>query len=480
MKDSLSKQIIIAVLVSQLLLAIGLTLAIVLYSRIQLLAGFDIMLEGRADSVLAVIHDSEDASQTLILDHQRLNLPTSDLLEVWDENGGLIWRSKNWQAAPAALIASTSPTFSLTTGQLSYRGIVVHKATIFDEEDNRPGLLRKVTIVYASSTRELDRRIFKIGLFAAGSSLLLLFFAGLFAAQGVNRGLAPMQELATEAARVSVHNWSFNPPKAARMKRELAPLVDALEATLAGLQRAFNREREFMADAAHELKTAVAILKSSLQLLSCRQWSSEEYKKGLDRSLGDCDRLEALACSALTLARAEQRADEGRAEDLQWIDLVNSCEQSVADLQSLAQTRGVRLRCITKDGAIVKADFVDLQTIWVNLLQNAIQHSPEGSTVSVNVATSERGAASVVVEDSGTGIPPEQLPHVFERFRRGDLSRSRATGGFGLGLSICKAIVEAYGGHIQVESPNGVGTRVSVSLPAMASEPSEKVHVSQT
>jgi signal transduction histidine kinase len=376
------------------------------------------------------------------------------------------------------LIASTSPAFGLTTGRLSYRGIVVHRAAILDEEDNRPGVLRKVTIVYASSTRELDRRIFKIGLFAAGSSLLLLFFAGLFAAQGVNRGLAPMQELAKEAARVSVHDWSFNPPKAARKKRELAPLVDALEATLARLQRAFNREREFMADAAHELKTAVAILKSSLQLLSCRQWSREEYKKGLDRSLGDCDRLEALACSALTLARAEQRADEGRAEDLQWIDLVNSCEQSVADLQSLAQTRGIRLRCIAKDGAIVKADFVDLQTVWVNLLQNAIQHSPKGSTVSLKVATSEHDAVSVVVEDSGTGIPAEQLPHVFERFRRGDPSRSRATGGFGLGLSICKAIVETYGGHIQITSPNGAGTRVSVSLPAMASAPSEKSPVS--
>jgi len=472
MKDSLRKQIITAVLVSQLLLAMGLTLAIVLYSRVQLLAGFDIMLEGRTDSVLAAINDSEDASQTLILDHQRLNLPASDLLEVWDEKGGLIWRSKNWQGAPAPLIASTSPTFGLTRGQLSYRGIVAHKAAIFDEEDNRPGPLRNVTIVYASSTRELDRRIFKIGLFAAGSSLLLLFFAGLFAAHGVTKGLSPMQELATEAARVSVDNWSFNPPEAARKKRELAPLVNALEATLAGLQRAFNREREFMADAAHELKTAVAILKSSLQLLICQSRSSEDYKKGLVRSLEDCDRLEALACSTLTLARAEQRSDQGQSEDLEWIDLVNSCEQSVADLQSLAQARGVGLRCIANDDAIAKADFADLQTVWVNLLQNAIQHSPEGSTVTVRVATSENDTASVVVEDSGTGIPPEELPYVFERFRRGDPSRSRATGGFGLGLSICKAIVEAYGGHIQIASSNGAGTRVSVSLPTLAPAPS--------
>jgi signal transduction histidine kinase len=473
MKDSLRKQIITAVLVSQLLLAMGLTLAIVLYGRAQLLAGFDIMLEGRAASVLAAIHDSEDATQSLVLDHKGLNLPSDDLLEVREENGDLIWRSKNWQGPPASVIASAASTFGLSTGQSAYRGIVAHKTVIIDEEDNRPGLPRKVTVVYASSTRELDRRIFKIGLFAAGSSLLFLLGAGLFAAHRVTKGLLPMQELATEAARVSAHDWNFNPPEAARRKRELAPLVDALEATLGGLQRAFNREREFMADAAHELKTAVAILKSSLQLLVCQSLSIDEYKKGLGRSLEDCDRLEALACSTLTLARAEQRTDAGQADNLQPIDLVNSCEQSIADVQSLAHARGVRLRCAANDEAMVKADFADLQTVWVNLLQNAIQHSPEGSIVSVKVDGSDHDTACVVVEDSGTGIPPEELPHVFERFRRGDPSRSRTTGGFGLGLSICKAIVETYGGHIHITSPSGSGTRVSVSLPAMAPAPSE-------
>src|SRR6202040_1761599 len=109
---------------------------------------------------------------------------------------------------------------------------------------------------------------------------------------------------------------------------------------------------------------------------------------------------------------------------LQWVDLVGSCEQSIADVRSLAQARGVGLRCIANAEAMVKDDFADLQTVWVNLLQNAIQHSPEGSTVTMKVAASGNYAVSVVVEDSGTGIPPEQISHVFERFRRGDPSRS--------------------------------------------------------
>jgi signal transduction histidine kinase len=468
MTDSIRKQIIIAVFVSQLVLAIGLTSTIVLYSRAQLLSAFNIMMEGRANSVLAVIHDSEDEGNALILDRERLNIPADDLLEAWDEKGNLIWRSGNWRGAPPAVLLSNSPTFELTNGQTAYRGIVMRKATIFDEEDNSPGPLRTVTIVYACSTRELDRRIFKIGFFATSASVVLLLLSGWFAAYGVSRGLSPVRELAKEAARVSVRNWSFSPPEAARKKIELAPLVDALEATLAGLQRAFNRERESTADAAHELKTAVAILKSSLQLLLCQPRSCEEYRSGLEHSLEDCDRLEALVCGTLSLAHAEQWADNGRLEDLQWVDLANSCQQAVADLQSLAEARGVELRCVADDEHFVKADEVDLHTVWVNLLQNAIQHSPRGSTVSIRLTGSDKNTALVTVDDSGTGIPPEHLPYVFERFRRGDPSRSRATGGFGLGLSICKAIVQAYGGNIQIACPNGAGTRVSVSLPAVA------------
>jgi signal transduction histidine kinase len=474
MKDSLRKQIITVVLISQLLLAIGLTVAIVLYSRVQLLSSFNIMLEGRADSVLAVIHDAEDETQTLILDRERLSTPNSDLLEVWDENGSLIWRSPNWSGAPAAVTAGNSPTFELAQGRFSYRGIVVRKATIFDEEDNQPAPLRKVTIIYASSTRELDRRIFMIGLFASTASLLLLCLAGLFAAYGVSRGLSPMQELAKAAANVSIRNWSFSPPQEARTKRELAPLVNALEATLAGLQRAFDRERESTADAAHELKTAVAILKSSLQLLSCQRRSIEDYKKGLDHALEDCDRLEALVCGTLSLARARQWAEEGKSDDMQYVDIVNSCEQSVAYLQALAQSRGVKLQCLASDESVVRADPVNLQTVWVNLLQNAIQHSPSGSIVTVRVSPSGPATASIVIEDSGTGIPTEHLPYVFERFRRGDPSRSRATGGFGLGLSICKAIVQAYDGHIDIESADGAGTRVLVSFPALRRIPSSE------
>jgi signal transduction histidine kinase len=461
-------------LVSQLLLALGLTLAIVLYSRAQLLAGFDTMLEGRANSVLAAIHETDDESGKLFLDRQRLNLPGTDIFEVRDQNNRRIWRSDNWQGPPAAVMASASLRFKFNTGKVLYRGIVMREVPTFEAEDEGASAIKKVTIVYASSTQGVNQRILKIGAFAAGSSLVLLKFAGFFASYSINRGLSPMNELAMEAARVSVRHWTFDPPTNARNTPELTPLIDALELTLAGLRRAFNREREFIADAAHELKTAVAILKSSLQLTACQPHTNGGSLKGLERSLKGCSRLEALVCDTLNLARAEHLADEGHLDDLPCVDLLNTCRQSVAELEPVAEARGIRLRFKSNVEAKIKADPTDLQIIWVNLLQNAIQHSREGSTVYLQVTASDKTTASVAVEDEGEGIPSEQLPHIFERFYRADASRSRTTGGFGLGLSICKAIVSAYGGDIRIASPNGAGTRVCVSLPAIVSANSEK------
>jgi signal transduction histidine kinase len=110
------------------------------------------------------------------------------------------------------------------------------------------------------------------------------------------------------------------------------------------------------------------------------------------------------------------------------------------------------------------ADSGDLELVWINLLENAIQYSPAGTAVNIQLSTDGEDA-SVLVSDSGRGIPEAELPHIFERFRRGDPSRARATGGFGLGLAIAKSIVEAYKGTIQVESKLGEGTTFIVRLP---------------
>src|SRR5205085_4385555 len=114
---------------------------------------------------------------------------------------------------------------------------------------------------------------------------------------------------------------------------------------------------------------------------------------------------------------------------------------------------------------ITRADPEDLELVWVNLLENAVRYSPQGSVIQMALSANCGDRAKVVVTDQGTGIPQEELTHIFERFHRVDLSRNRETGGFGLGLAIAKALIEAYGGTIVAESELGRGTRMIVELP---------------
>jgi signal transduction histidine kinase len=297
-----------------------------------------------------------------------------------------------------------------------------------------------------------------------GASLLLLALTGLLAAWAIRRGLWPLRDLAGEAAGISVKNWNFRPPQAALDAPELAPLAQAIETVLGKLELAFVQQREFLADAAHELKTSVAILKSTFQSLLQKPRSPHEYRAGLLDLMGDVDRLEELLNRMLRLARAEQQAADGGPQTLDVADLASTCEMAVARIKALAAARGVEVQMSNEGGGEVHADGDDLELVWVNLLENAIQHSPPASVVRLQFQR-EGDSACVKVQDWGTGIAPEDLPYIFERFRRGDRSRSRETGGFGLGLAIAKAIVETYGGSIRAESKLHEGTCVWVRLP---------------
>jgi signal transduction histidine kinase len=287
----------------------------------------------------------------------------------------------------------------------------------------------------------------------------------LLALWGIRRGLSPLQNLAQQAALISTQNWQLHLPAAAQDLSELRPLTQSMSDMLERLQRAFVEQREFMGNAAHELKTPVAVLKSTLQSLLHRPRTSEEYRAGLERSLEDLDRLEQLLQWMLRLARAEQWAHGALRRDLEVIDLNVTCEEAVERIGNLAQARQTSIRLSTDGPVPLRADPDDLHLVWMNLLENAVRYSPEGTSVEVNVARKDGGRALVSFQDHGAGIAPADLPHVFERFYRGDPSRTRATGGFGLGLAIAKALVEAYGGTIKAESAPGKGTLMTVELP---------------
>jgi heavy metal sensor kinase len=467
--NSIKARLIAIVVLSQTLLAAGLLLTGVFYTRQRLLSTLDAGMQGRAMSVAALVRYAEDASGNVYFDNSLMPASVDpqhpDIFAVWTERSGLLTRSSNW---PVGLeIAPTGrERWPFKWAHVHYRGLRVSHVPVLDREEGKAFQPQTLTIVYASPTHELEERVREAGVYIALWSLLLLGATVLLALWGIRRGLLPLQELAAQASLISSHNWELRPSEDARQIKELRPLTQSMTRMLARLQHAFDQQRQFLGNAAHELKTPVAVLKSTMQSLLQRPRAAEEYRAGLEHSLEDLERLEQLLQWMLRLARAEQWAYGALRRDLQVIDITATCEEAVERVRQLAESRKTIVR-LSKNGPVpMRADPEDLQLVWINLLENAVRYSPEGGSVEVAITRENGGSAKIIFEDHGAGIAPADLPYIFERFYRGDPSRNRATGGFGLGLAIAKALVEAYGGTIAAESTPGKGTRMMVDLHA--------------
>ena len=467
---SLAGRIIASVIICQLVLTAALSTVAVLYARRELGRGFDAALTGWAANTLAAVRYKETQVLDLLFDPSLIPPSSSarhpDLFEIRKSNGELLARS----GGPLPVELEEGTTFAnFVLNGVPYRAIVLRQVPVLDREENisEP---QRVTVIYAASRVALHEQLVELGISIAGVGILLLLIVSAVGAWAVRRGLEPLRELAGRAGAISVFNWEFRPPATASMAKELAPLTGAIETVLDRLQESFRQQRDFTSDAAHELKTSVAIVKSTLQTLLQRPRPEQEYRAGLESMLEDCGRLEDLLGRLLRLARIEQWAENGMNRKLGITEVTSTCEAAISRIQALADARNIQIELIAPQEVHLQADPEDLEVIWVNLLENAVQYSPAGSKVAIRVEPNGGGTACVAVQDSGPGIPAEQLPHVFQRFYRGDPSRSRSTGGFGLGLAICEAMVTAYGGQIQAANRDGQGTEMRVQLPIKADE----------
>lgn len=463
-KNSIAFRLIAAVLLVEVASA---ALVIVLawgYERHSHFRSFDVMLRGRADSVLGAVQDAEDVGDNVMLDLADLHVPPEDVYEVWDGRGQLLGRSANWNGS-AGIRAPDHNGFSpIKLRDRGYRLLFMRGTRIVDPGEPGGGHLRYVTILYAAPTERVWQAIYIAVEFYAAGMLLLVLITGPLIAWVLHRGLEPLRQLAAMAGRVSADSWEFTPPASARETAELAPLTSALENALQRLERSFMQQRTFVSDAAHELKTSVAVVKSSLQLVGMRPRTPAEYQAGNDRALADTARLEDLVAKMLTMARVESSATNTACDS--QCDLTQCVAETVAELESFAAVRKVELkvRDLTPDACTIPLSGEDCKLIVSNLVMNAIQHSPERALVELAVLVRDN-AVEFTIQDHGDGIDPAALPHVFERFYRGDPSRARATGGAGLGLAICKAAVENAGGSIMLSSNPGNGTIATVRLP---------------
>ena len=465
-RRSLSRRLISSVLLVELIFAVAVIALAAAYERHAHLHSLDIMLQGRADSLLGAVQDAEDPADNVMLDRTGLQLPSEDVYEVRDSNGRLLGRSANWQGPDPHDVATGQDRIYLTrVNGRHYRVLTLHGLRVVDPGDKGGGTPRHILVIYGAPTRYVWHQVRNAIIFFSLSNLVLLIVTGVLMAWLLHRGLTPMRQLASEAEKISIHRWSFQAPESAVETRELAPLASALTAAMQRLESSFSQQRRFVGDAAHELKTAVAVVKSSLQLLNMRQRTTDEYEAGVEVSLADCERMEEIVARMLTLARAEHPTPAQHAAGT--VDLAVAVVASAQQFQSMAELRSVTIALLTSGPAFVGLPIEECSLLCSNLLLNALQHSPRDTEVNV-LLHAEGEMVELRIEDSGDGIEPALLPHVFERFSRGDPSRSRNTGGTGLGLAICKAIVDKAGGTIVLHSEVGQGTTAVVRLPRAA------------
>ena len=329
-------------------------------------------------------------------------------------------------------------------------------------------------------TESTLHRLLMVELLVTGGAVLLALAAGYWL---VRLGLKPLRDMETTAESIAAGNLTERVPgenektEVGRLARTLNVMLTRIEAAfgarVASEQRLLEsdaRLRRFVADASHELRTPIAAVSAYAELFGL---GASEQKEDLERLMrgivAETGRMEHLVADLLLLARL----DEGRPLEAKPVDVVALCAEAVQTARTVGPAWPVRFTA-TRPVEVV-GDATGLRQVIDNLLGNVRAHTPEGTATEVLVAVGEPdgvggdgGPSGVVIEvaDTGPGMSPDQVAHVFERFYRSDPSRSRLHGGAGLGLSIVSAIVAAHGGTVAARSAEGEGTTFTLRLPA--------------
>lgn len=390
-----------------------------------------------------------------------LPVPGQVILQVFDSSGHL-----------RGATPDSGDTLLLTAAQLRQgRTSALSITTTLENEPERvvaepfrahPGWVA----VAATSLGTIDRAVSDVesGLVIAG--IVVLLIAGL-GSYGLGRAaLSPVERLRREVAALSDTGRGAT-VAVPRTNDEIAALAQTMNELLARLHNALDRQRAFVADAAHELRTPFAVLQGELELASRPGRDPEELTAALERASQEAARLTRLANDLLLLARSDEEQIEVHAEPMALRPLLLESARAFA---GKAEEAGVTFRVEASDELVALLDSDRMRQAVDNLLHNASRFAPVGSEIVM--AASARGHDLVIeVSDSGPGFPPEFLPHAFERFSRPDSGRARAGGGTGLGLSIVQAIATAHGGKALARNRAEGGASVALELPGAVTAP---------
>lgn len=296
-----------------------------------------------------------------------------------------------------------------------------------------------------------------------GVTVATVALSGLVGYWLASRALRPMTQMVEELEAITDGRSLHRRLAVSADMDEVGRLATTLNAMLARLEESFAVLRRFTADASHELKTPLTVLRAGVERALTNPDTSQDILEVLEETLLEINRTSELVDALLTLARA----DEGRAPlHLERLDLSELLEDIEETAGILAEPEGVSLNVTRPEGPLeILADRSRIRQMLLNLTENAVKYTPRGGNVTIRLENQDHHAA-ITVSDTGIGIAPGDLPHVFDRFWRADTARTRTyRGGAGLGLAISKWIVEAHGGTITVGSRPGRGTSFRIRLP---------------
>jgi heavy metal sensor kinase len=379
------------------------------------------------------------------------------LFEVADSDG-------NWIFRPQQFLRINPPLPRIRDAQVSFA------TTNLDALQYRIALQRITTggnvyeIRAAVPTEPFDQALDHFRLIEKEFLPALVLLASLLGYWLSGRSLAPVNRIIETVRLIGAQNLSSR-LEVPRARDELRHLTETLNAMLARIEASFKSITQFTADASHDLRTPVAVIRATAEITLRKPRAQEEYRRALSTILETSVDTSELLENLLTLARADAGA---AGMDMRPLDLSAHVQKARERAALLGLEKALDITATTpREPVWVKADAIAIDRLLLILLDNAVKYSPSGGRCEIALSQSETHA-QITVRDSGEGIPESELKNIFDRFYRVDRVRSKSNGGAGLGLAIARWIAEMHGGTIAAESTPGAGSEFQIKLPAGA------------
>lgn len=374
-------------------------------------------------------------------------------LQILDPEGAILDRSSNLgdRLLPVPRELTETPGFSAS---LNGEEMNLSLTPVTVEGDRR--LWVQVGATYQQRDLVLNRLLWAL----AGGGLATVASVGLVSALIAGRALHPVSEMTEIASAIALSKGFSRRLSAKRSTDELGRLAQTFNEMLTSLEEAYAAQQRFTADASHELRAPLTSIWGNLELLDrFKDMPQADRQHTVQQARREVERLSRLVRDLLALARA----DAGQGLEMRPVE-VDALLVEV-HRQGLALSDGVSLGLGSLEPCLIQGDEDRLKEVLLALVDNALRYTPAGGQVTLSLER-EPPWVSIAVEDTGIGIQPEDLSHIFERFWRADKARSRDANGTGLGLSIAKWVVDRHGGEILVDSQPGTGSRFTLHLPS--------------